>query len=246
VRIFRPGYSDPDVLLVAKDANWWIESPEHYPAAKYTVDSLVREIQSLTIERKIATTGEEDAARYGFGEPEFVVEFSTSETRETIEVGFKNPIGNKVYVRRKGSGSVALVNQGFDYQLKKLAKDFRMREVVVHRERVEEGARLEDEGEVDLVAGLGVGGVELADRDPAAGRALEAGDVLQDDGLAGAAGAHDAEDLAGLDVEVDAVEHRGGAELLGQLADGDAEGFADEGGGGVVVAHEKRRALVTK
>jgi hypothetical protein len=68
----------------------------------------------------------------------------------------------------------------------------------------------------------------------------------QDDGLAGAAGAHDAEDLAGLDLEVHAVEHGGGAEFLGQSADGDAEGLAEEGSGGVDGGHEKRRALVTK
>jgi hypothetical protein len=119
-------------------------------------------------------------------------------------------------------------------------------EVVVNREGVEEGAGLEDEGQVDLVAGLGVGGVKLADADLAAGGAFEAGNVLQEDGLAGAAGPHDAEDLARFDLKVDFLQHGGLAEFLRQLADGDPEGFADERGGGEGGAHEKRRALVTK
>ena len=50
---------------------------------------------------------------------------------------------------------------------------------------------------------------EQADR--AARRLLEAGDGAQQRGLAAAGGAEDRDELAGLDREVDAVQHRHGA-----------------------------------
>ena len=52
------------------------------------------------------------------------------------------------------------------------------REIIVDGKGVEESAGLEDEGEADLGAGAGVGGVEGVDADFAAGGGFQTGDVF--------------------------------------------------------------------
>src|SRR5260221_1465834 len=58
------------------------------------------------------------------------------------------------------------------------------------------------------------------DRDEASGRLLEKGDAAQKRALAGSRGADDADDLAGRNLEIDAVQHLGLAEALGDAPQG--------------------------
>ena len=126
------------------------------------------------------------------------------------------------------------------------------REVVVNGEGVEERAGLEDEGHADLLARHGIGGIEAVDGDAPTARQLQADDVFQEHALAGAAGAHEHKNLAGLHLEGDALEHLEFAEGLGEVVDlhphggGAAHGFFEIGGIGVGGRHGHMSAFVTK
>jgi hypothetical protein len=65
-----------------------------------------------------------------------------------------------------------------------------------------------------------VGHVAIADVDGAAGRHVQPGDHVQQRRLAAARGAHEDQELAGLDLDVDALEDLDLAEGLANVADG--------------------------
>ena len=54
-------------------------------------------------------------------------------------------------------------------------------------------------------------------------RGVEAGEVAEEGGFAAAAGAEEEEEFTGLDAEVDGIEGDGGAELFGEVFDGDRD-----------------------
>jgi hypothetical protein len=81
-----------------------------------------------------------------------------------------------------------------------------------------------------LVPGLLEGRVQAVDRDLARGRDLQAGDVAQEHALARAARPHDDEDLPGLDLERDVLEHLDAAEALRHALDLDADGVGLDAG----------------
>ncbi len=88
---------------------------------------------------------------------------------------------------------------------------------------VEERAALEDERHAVLVHhSFGVNRFAV-DQDVALVGLFEADDLLEEDALAGAAGPHDDEGLAGLDFEVDALEHGGAIITLAESANLDAD-----------------------
>ena len=84
----------------------------------------------------------------------------------------------------------------------------------------EQGVGLED-GVDRAPVGRGGGQVLAVEQDLAAGGGLEAGDEAQGGGLAAAGRAEDREELAGADLEVDAVDRGEVAELLHQIDQSD-------------------------
>ena len=105
------------------------------------------------------------------------------------------------------------------------------REVVVHRHRVEQRARLENQRHAHESARGRIGGVVSVDAHPAGARALESHDVLEQHALARAAGAHEHEDLSRADGQRDVAQHPESAEVLRQALDGDADGGGTGSGG---------------
>ena len=96
----------------------------------------------------------------------------------------------------------------------------RNHDVLDGRELRQQLVELEDEAHV-AVAEVGElllrerGGVDAVDTYRTAVGTVEGADNLQQGGLAGAAGADDADDLAAVDVEVNAFQYLQGAEALG-------------------------------
>jgi hypothetical protein len=98
-------------------------------------------------------------------------------------------------------------------------------DVLEHRHVLEERVVLEHEAHPALLHG-GPRGVLLAEEHRAFGRRFEAGEDAKQRRLAGAGGAEQRQELAGADVEVDAVQRREARELLGDLANLDVHGNA--------------------
>jgi hypothetical protein len=106
-------------------------------------------------------------------------------------------------------------------------------EVVVDAERVEEGARLEDEGDAHPVPRRLKRGVQAVDGHRAGGRRLQAGDVAQEHALARAARPHDDEDLARPTSKLTFFSTDEVPELLRQPRDLDAHGVGLGAGEGI-------------
>ena len=91
-------------------------------------------------------------------------------------------------------------------------------DVLEHREVTEQGVELEGAPDAHLghLVGLGLGDVLAAVDDVPAGGGVDAGDEVEEGGLARAVGAQEAFDLPFLDVEIQVVHDSQPAKALGQ------------------------------
>ena len=103
-------------------------------------------------------------------------------------------------------------------------------DVLAHRKRGEQRALLEQDAPAPLDAaprrGIGIVEIDAEHLDAAGDLRHEADDGARQHRLAGAGGTDEAQDLAALDVEIEAVEHARLAELHGDVADPD-DGVGD-------------------
>ena len=100
------------------------------------------------------------------------------------------------------------------------AVDQAIADIVGDRQVREQRIGLEDDAEIALGRAR-MGDVTPAHLDAAAVLQVEAGDCAQQGGLAAARRAEEADELAAMDVEIDAAQGLEGAEALGELADRD-------------------------
>jgi hypothetical protein len=90
--------------------------------------------------------------------------------------------------------------------------------VLTHRERVEQRARLEDDGHAVFVLDVGRLNRLPLEKNLAAVRPFQPDDMLEQHRLATAAGSHNHENLAGQDIEINALQDLLAAETLVQVS----------------------------
>src|SRR5690606_14169113 len=122
-----------------------------------------------------------------------------------------------------------------------LVEHQRQQDVLAHRERVEQVELLEHEAELAAaeerqLGGAHAGGVDAADAHAPGGGRVDGGQQVEERALTAARGAHDAQELARRDAQVEGVERgvrgaAGGAVDLGEAAG--LEHGPGVGGGGV-------------
>jgi hypothetical protein len=89
---------------------WMIVEPVHTAAEKFAVESLKRDLSSLSFSRLISETPE-NFSQYGLEKPSLIIKISSQKQTETISFGDKNPSGDGYYASTGRDNKVYLVDK---------------------------------------------------------------------------------------------------------------------------------------
>ncbi|MDD5222582.1 MAG: DUF4340 domain-containing protein [bacterium] len=130
--------SDGRVRVFRKSPEEWeIVEPLHTEADNGAVKSLVNRLQGLEF-RRVVDENPADLEKYGLSHPEIRVEFSGGANADTIELGNRGPIGSTLYLKKKSSPRVFLVDSSLKSLVNKGLLDLRERRIIsVERNQVE-------------------------------------------------------------------------------------------------------------
>ena len=104
-----------------KDGNWRMTQPADAAAETFQVDSLVRQLATLT------TRGQVDAADNvtGLGSPRYTVELASKDKTVTLAIGDKSALGDHMYVRVGASAKADVVPASVSETLDQPASKYR-------------------------------------------------------------------------------------------------------------------------
>jgi hypothetical protein len=110
-------------LLKNPEGVWEVSLPPDVRADHFTVDGLVDNLQSLSMQSVVAEQKKNDA-QYGFGKPTLTAQLITPTTSQTLVVGRKNKQGN-YYAMNSALAPVFTLDESSVSQFQKSANDFR-------------------------------------------------------------------------------------------------------------------------
>ena len=108
---------------------WEIIEPLRTEADNGAVKNLVNRLQSLEF-RRIVDEKPADLAKYGLSSPEIRVEIKGGVNEDTIELGNRGPIGATLYLKKKSSPRIFLVDSSLKSLLNKGLFDLRERRII--------------------------------------------------------------------------------------------------------------------
>lgn len=105
LEIIRPG-QEP-ILLRKEGENWVVKKPIETSADKFTVESLLRNIETARIERSF-DDGSRRARDYGLDRPRLTLKVRAKEQEKVLHVGRDDYTGSQLYVQVQGNPKIHL------------------------------------------------------------------------------------------------------------------------------------------
>ena len=134
--------SDGRVRISRKSPEEWeIVEPLHTEADNGLVKSLINRLQNLEF-RRVLDENPADLDKYGLSRPEIRVEFTGGVNADTIELGNRGPIGSTLYLKKKSSPRIFLVDSSLKSLLNKGLFDLRERRIISFERNQVEGIDL--------------------------------------------------------------------------------------------------------
>lgn len=120
---------------------WEIVEPLRTEADNGAVKSLVNRLQNLEF-RRVVDENPTDLAKYGLADPEFRVEVKGGRAEDTIAIGNRGPIGSTLYLQKKSSPRILLVDSSLKSMVNKGLFDLRERRIISFERNQVEGINL--------------------------------------------------------------------------------------------------------
>ncbi len=120
------------VVFVKKNDMWWMEAPENYPASKYSIDTMLRDLLDLAPLRSFSPSQDATALdTYGLQKRTITVSVEGGGKTESLAYGEKNPVGENWFVQttHKNKDKINIIKSGLEIQLLKSVKDYRIRDI---------------------------------------------------------------------------------------------------------------------